>query len=118
MCVRIFKKWLILLFFLIRLNNLLSGELMSKDLIKVANKLESIGLYEEASIIRSAMYLGEGYLTCDKCGTRYAEGRGGSMSGRGMDICKVCSGDISPEDFQKHRSGAHESFKKRKYNLD
>lgn len=55
---------------------------MSKDLIKVANKLESIGLYEEASVIRSAMYLGEGYLTCDECGTRYAEGRGDSKSGR------------------------------------
>lgn len=35
-----------------------------------------------------------------------------------MDICKVCSGDISPEDLDKSRGGVFESFKKRKYNLD
>jgi hypothetical protein len=91
---------------------------MSKDLLKVAKKLESIGLHKEASIIKSAMYLGEGYLTCDECGTRYAEGKGGSRSGRGMDICKFCSGDISPEDLDKSRRGAFESFKQKVYNLD
>lgn len=91
---------------------------MSKDLLKVARKLESIGLNKEASIIKSAMYLGEGYLTCDECGARYPEGRGGSRSGKGMDICKVCSGDISSEDLDKKRRGAFESFKQKVYNLD
>jgi hypothetical protein len=53
-CVYI-KNDLFYYFFLIRLNNLLSGELMSKDLIKVASKLESIGLPKEAELVRSVI---------------------------------------------------------------
>jgi hypothetical protein len=99
------------------------------NLVKVANKLDSLGLTKEADYIdfmikkattinKTAMYLGEGYLTCDECGTRYAEGKGGSRSGRGMDICRGCSGDISSENLDKKRRGAFESFKQKVYNLD
>lgn len=64
---------------------------------------------------KSAMYLGEGYLTCDECGTRFSEHHAGSETNKGHHVCKVCSGDMSAEEFESRRSGAHESFRSRRH---
>ena len=72
-------------------------------------------LKKEIDLTKSAMHLGEGYLTCDECGTRFSEFKAGSKTTRGHHVCPQCSGDISLEEAEKRRSGAFESFRSRRH---
>jgi hypothetical protein len=68
---------------------------MLKDLVLVANKLDSVGLSKEADVIDSmiekySMIFDDGYLQCDGCYRRYPEGR--NVKREGMDLCPDCSG--------------------------
>jgi hypothetical protein len=67
---------------------------MLKDLVTVANKLDSLGLSKEADFIdrvieKHSMYHGDGYLRCDKCGRLYSEFRNMRMGGD--DLCPPCA---------------------------
>lgn len=91
---------------------------MLKNLVKIAGELDSIGLTKEADVVDSiirkvSMHLGEGYLTCDECGTRFSEFKAGSKTIRGHHVCPQCSGDVSQKEVDRRRSGAFESFKSR-----
>ena len=68
---------------------------MLKDLVLVANKLDSVGLSKEADVIDSmiekySMFFDDGYLRCDGCHRRYSERH--NVRREGMDLCPSCSG--------------------------
>lgn len=124
---------------------------MLKDLVKIANKLDSLGFQREADVIdtfirdtlneagvdytynwnvnwsregeetsvKTAMHFGDDYCRCDKCGRLFNKMMSGSKSERDFDLCKVCSGDISPEELGNREHGAREqSFRKRYIDLE
>lgn len=78
--------------------------------------ISEVDVEEMRNLNKTAMHLGEGYLTCDECGTRFSEYSEGSKTHKGYHVCKVCSGDVSEEEVGKRRSGAFESFTRRHRN--
>ena len=82
-------------------NNLsLEGVLGALDMYSNYNTEGNLRAREELDFNKSAMHLGEGYLTCDECGTRFSEFKAGSKTTRGHHVCQQCSGDVSEEEVE------------------
>lgn len=78
---------------------------MLKDLVTVANRLDSLGLSKEANLIdqmikKYSMYFDDGYLSCDKCSRLYSEFRNVKM-GRD-DVCPTCAKEMAGESEIPH----------------
>lgn len=88
---------------------------MKKDLMKVAKKLEYLGLLEEAAAIKVAIELGSGYSFCEGkgCGNRYKTELG-SKTIDGKDLCPRCSGSVTDEEFRRRREVALQPFRSRR----
>lgn len=92
----------------------LEGVIRALDMYSNYNTEGNLRAIEELDFNKSAMHLGEGYLTCDECGTRFSEFKAGSKTSRGHHVCPQCSEDVSPEEVEKRRSGAFESSRSRR----
>ena len=85
---------------------------MKKELMKVARKLESLGLVEEAAVIKSATHLEDGYYGCSICETPYMGGTKGSRIEGGVHLCPVCNDEMSDAELIKRKMVAFEPFKR------
>lgn len=74
---------------------------MLKDLVRLANRLDELGLRKEADFLDSVIkkhsgHHADSYRMCDKCGGHYHEMYRKDVfdpeTGRTIDICPTCSG--------------------------
>lgn len=74
---------------------------MLKDLVRLANRLDELGLRKEADFLDSVIkkhsgHHADSHRRCDKCGRLYHEMYRKDVfdqeTGRTMDICPTCSG--------------------------